>query len=78
MACGCPVVAAGRSSLPEVGGQAAHYAGGQRGDDYAVHLDALADTAVHDAAVQAGIARAHEFPWSATFDQTLAVYLGKP
>ena len=78
MACGCPVVAADRSSLPEVGGQAAHYAKEQRGDDYAVHLNALADTAVYDAAVQAGIARAHEFPWSATFDQTLAVYLGKP
>lgn len=78
MACGCPVVAASRSSLPEVGGQAAHYAKEQRGDDYAVHLNALADTAVYDAAVQAGIARAHEFPWSATFDQTLAVYQGKP
>ena len=78
MACGCPEVAADRSSLPEVGGQAAHYAKEQRGDDYAVHLNALADRAVYDAAVQAGIARAHRFPWSATFDQTLAVYLGKP
>ena len=76
MACGCPVVAAARSSLPEVGGDAARYAPEQRSDDYASQLEALEDAAAREAAVQAGIARASEFAWSTTFSQTLPVYLG--
>ncbi len=75
MACGCPVIAANLSSLPEVGATAAHYAAEQRGDAYAALLIALEDEATRDAAVGAGIARAAEFPWAKTFDQTLSVYL---
>jgi len=75
MACGCPVVAADTSSLPEVGGQAALYATEQRSGAYASQLDTLEAGAIRDAAIQAGIARVAEFSWSKTFDQTLSVYL---
>ncbi len=78
MACGCPVVAANASSLPEVGAGAACYVAEQRADAYASILYALSDSARREALVRAGIARAAEFPWSKTFEQTLSVYLGTP
>ena len=74
MACGCPVIAANTSSLPEVGGHAARYAEEQRADAYAIQLTALAAPTARRAAVQAGLIRAAEFSWSRTFDQTLSVY----
>ena len=78
MACGCPVIAANTSSLPEVGAHAARYATEQSGSAYAGQLDVLAAVSARDASVQAGIGRAAEFSWSKTFDQTLSVYLGTP
>jgi mannosyltransferase len=78
MACGCPVVAANASSLPEVGAGATSYAAEQGADAYASSLDELCDSTRRAAKVRAGIARAAEFSWSKTFDQTLAIYLGAP
>lgn len=74
MACGCPVVAAHNSSLPEVGGAAALYATSQDAVCYAQALHSLDDTAVRDQAVQAGLLRARQFPWSKTLKQTVALY----
>ena len=75
MACGCPVVAANASSLPEVGADAASYATEQRADSYASILNELGNSTKRMALAKAGIARAAEFSWSKTFDQTLSVYL---
>jgi glycosyltransferase involved in cell wall biosynthesis len=76
MACGCPVVAAKNSSLPEVGGAAALYAGEQHADEYAQQLARLEDAALRALMIRSGLARAAEFTWSKTFEQTLDVYLG--
>jgi mannosyltransferase len=78
MACGCPVIAADLSSLPEVGADAALYATEQRADAYAQLLDKLGDSAARLARVRAGIVRAAEFSWSKTFDKTVSVYMEVP
>jgi mannosyltransferase len=78
MACGCPVVAANRSSLPEVGADAASYAPEQRSDAYADAIDRLSNDATRAAQVHAGIVRAAEFSWARTFERTLSIYLGLP
>ena len=75
MACGCPVVAANNSSLPEVGGDAALYAIEQHADAYAQQVARLEDAALRKSMVGSGLARAAEFTWSKTFEQTLNVYL---
>lgn len=77
MACGCPVVAAGLSSLPEVGGTAAYYAENQTGESYASALSALDSVVVREDAVRRGMVRAAEFDWLQTFQKTKAVYLGQ-
>ena len=74
MACGCPVIAADNSSLPEVGGDAALYAGSQQPQAYAQLLQSLEATAVRDQVVKAGLRRALQFPWSTTLQQTVALY----
>lgn len=76
MACGCPVVAADLSSLPEVGGTAAHYADSQSGESYAGALGTLDSVAAREKAVLSGIERAAKFDWKQTFQKTKAVYLG--
>ena len=75
MACGCPVVAAARSSLPEVGGAAAFYAENQTGASYASALNALDSVALRQSAVSRGVARAAEFDWLKSFQSTKTVYL---
>ena len=75
MACGCPVVAASKSSLPEVGGSAALYATSQRGEAYATALHALDSPAVRGNAIRAGLSRIEQFSWSQTMKQTVATYL---
>lgn len=77
MACGCPVVAAALSSLPEVGGTAAIYADSQTGESYASALNALVSTSVRLDAIRSGIARALEFDWLKTYEKTKSVYLNR-
>jgi mannosyltransferase len=77
MACGCPVVVAALSSLPEVGGTAAYYAESQTGESYAKALCALESASERKAAVLRGIARAAEFDWLRTLQKTKAVYLDR-
>jgi mannosyltransferase len=74
MACGCPVVAADKSSLPEVGGNAALYASSQQAASYALTLHGLHTAAVREQAIQAGLLRARQFPWSKTLQKTVALY----
>lgn len=77
MACGCPVISAALSSLPEVGGAAAYYAESQTGESYASALSILESVAARDDTVLRGMARASEFDWLKTLQMTKAVYLGR-
>lgn len=75
MACGCPVVTSDRSSLPEVGGDAALYASPE--DPAAIAdrlLRLLRDPALAGALAARGTARAASFTWRRTAEETLAVY----
>ena len=74
MACGCSVVAAALSSLPEVGGPVAYCAESQTGESYAKALSALESASERKATVLSGIARAAEFDWLKTLQKTKAVY----
>jgi mannosyltransferase len=77
MACGCPVVAARTTSLPEVGGAAALYAHEQSPEMYAEPLAQLQDSARRTKVIEAGLAHVKDFAWERTFDKTLAIYLGQ-
>ncbi|WP_090043498.1 glycosyltransferase family 1 protein [Limnohabitans sp. 2KL-27] len=77
MACGCPVVSAALSSLPEVGGTAALYADSQTGESYATALSTFISGAVREDAVRRGIERVAQFDWFQTVQKTKAVYLDR-
>lgn len=75
MACGCPVICANTTSLPEVAGDAALLIDP---DDRDALADALA-AVLHDRDLAArltaaGIARARQFTWEETATRTLAIY----
>jgi mannosyltransferase len=74
MACGCPVVAAARSSLPEVGGGAARYAAQQSAEAYAQQLQALESDALRTQTLRDGLQHVDAFTWARTFAQTDAIY----
>jgi glycosyltransferase involved in cell wall biosynthesis len=75
MACGTPVVSSRTSSLPELGGDAAHYF-----DPYKVEAIAAAirsvwtDNDLRREMGQRGIAWAARFSWERAADETIAVY----
>lgn len=76
-ACGCPAILSTRTSLPEVGGDAALYFDPERGEELlsqAVRL--LADNSLREELVQAGRERVREFSWERTAAETRAVYSG--
>jgi mannosyltransferase len=77
MACGCPVVAASLSSLPEVGGAAAHYAERQSSESYAKLLCSLESAELRNESVRRGLKRVAEFDWLLTLQKTKAVYLNQ-
>jgi glycosyltransferase involved in cell wall biosynthesis len=75
MACGTPVVAADRASLPEVVGDAALLIDPDSPDSIAAALrHVLSDASVAARLREAGIARAACFSWARTAEETLAVY----
>jgi mannosyltransferase len=73
MACGCPVVAANNSSLPEVGGAAALYAEEQNSRDYAAQIGQV--ELIRDELILQGLAHAKTFTWDKTFCDTARIYL---
>lgn len=75
MACGCPVLCANASSLPEVVGQAALLLPPHDRNAWADALErALTDAAWREAKSEAGLHRALLFDWNRSARQTLAVY----
>ncbi|MFZ5786625.1 MAG: glycosyltransferase, partial [Acidobacteriota bacterium] len=77
MACGCPVLAAGTGSLPEVCGDAARLLEPTDADAW---LDSIAALAASSSAraemVEAGLARAARFTWERTARGVAAIYRG--
>jgi len=63
MACGCPVIAAGTASIPEVAGDAAAYVDPADPRSLREALDAVREPSRRDAMVAAGLARAENLTW---------------
>jgi mannosyltransferase len=74
MSCGCPVIAFGSSSLPEVGGDAALYALNQDPFEYSLLLNSLLSPDCRRAAMLQGLQRVKSFDWEVVFDKTFALY----
>lgn len=74
MACGCPVVAADRSSFPEVAGEAALLVDKQEAEGYAVALRRLFDNGVRQHLISAGADRVALFSWQRCFEQLWPCY----
>jgi glycosyltransferase involved in cell wall biosynthesis len=75
MACGTPVIAADRASLPEVVGDAGLLIDPDRPISIAAALIlVLSDGSVRARLGEAGITRAAQFSWARTAKETLAVY----
>jgi glycosyltransferase involved in cell wall biosynthesis len=76
MACGCPVVAAGTSSLPEVLGDAGVLVSPDDEEEMAgAILQILTDEALRAELSERGLARASGFTWAATARRTIETYL---
>jgi len=75
MACGVPVIASRRASLPEVVGDAGLLVEPLDDDTIAAHMRALIDDdALHAALGEAGRLRAQTFTWRKFAHETIAVY----
>lgn len=74
MACGCPVVTANVSSLPEVAGGAAELVDPERPESIASGIKKA--RARRTQLIEDGIARASQFDWNITAKRTLEVILG--
>jgi glycosyltransferase involved in cell wall biosynthesis len=74
MACGVPVIAANRSALPEVGGDAAIYVDPTDPEAIAAALRRLhQDEELRNLLIEQGPSRAASFTWRSCAEQTLAV-----
>ena len=74
-ACGCPVILSNRTSLPEVGGDAALYFEPECGEELLSQAARLiADNSLRQEFIIAGRERARAFSWERTAMETLAVY----
>ena len=75
MACGCPVVCAGTSALPEVAGSAGLLVDPLRPGGWSeAILRLLADKALREKMRKSGLRQSKKFSWEETARKTLAVY----
>lgn len=74
MACGCPVVASNRGSLPEIGGKAALLAEHQSPEAYASSLNSLQSSSTRVSTVASGFIQTQTFTWKKTFELTQEAY----
>jgi len=75
MACGCPVVTSGLSSLPEIAGDAALFVDPHSVEEIANGVAAVwSDDARRADLVRKGLDRVREFTWERAARATIAVY----
>ena len=75
MACGCPVLAADNSSLPEIGGKAAEYFNAMDSKSLAdAMLSVLEDAGKRAAMIRAGLERSALFDWQKNAEETWDFY----
>lgn len=75
MALGCPVISSGRTSLPEVGRDAAIYFNPYDGKDMEEKiLSVLGDGKLRECLVTQGLKRSRQFSWKKMAQKTLEVY----
>jgi mannosyltransferase len=74
MACGCPVIAMGFSSIPEVVGEAGILLSSEDPVIVAQALRAVQGAELRMSLIDKGINRARQFTWDRTVDGTVAVY----
>ena len=75
MSCGCPVICADATSLPEVAGDAALRFDPRRPDELAERMAAaLGETALRDALIERGLRNCARFSWERTAALVEAVY----
>lgn len=76
MACGCPVVASNKASLPEVGGEACLYFDPDSRDDMVGKISkVLNEGELRQRLVEKGLKRYRQFSWHKLAKKTLEVYL---
>ncbi|KKS95344.1 MAG: A-glycosyltransferase, glycosyltransferase family 4 protein [Microgenomates group bacterium GW2011_GWC1_43_13] len=72
---GCPVVASGTSSIPEVCGEAVIYINPKSSDSIReAILKVLSDEKIREKLIKLGIAQVKKFTWQKTVKETLEVY----
>lgn len=75
MACGCPVITADNTSLPEVGGDAALYVNAHDTDKLAFEMErVLTDDTLHNDMIRKGLAQKNRFSWEKTAEQLEEIY----
>ena len=77
MACGTPVVAANRTAIPEVVGDAALLVDPGSGDSLAQALERVNDQDTRSQLIERGIERAAQYSWHRTAEMTAAVACGQ-
>ena len=75
MACGCPVISSDKTSLPEVGGDAALYFDGYNVDDLAKKMqEVLESKRLQQCMRVKGFAQARRFSWKRCAKKTISLY----
>ena len=75
MACGCPVLSADNSSLPEIGGRAAKYFNALDSKSLASAIsDVLGDKKIQTAMSYEGLRHSAAFDWQKNAEETMKFY----
>lgn len=74
MACGCPVLTANRTAMPEVAGDAALTVDPESVDAIRLGIEQLEDPGCRESLREAGFERAKEFSWSRCAQRTVEIY----
>jgi alpha-1,3-rhamnosyl/mannosyltransferase len=75
MACGCPTISSNRASLPEIGGDAAHFFDPMEICDMAESIQKVCeDTEYRHTLARRGPEHANNFKWEASFKKHMALF----
>lgn len=75
MACGCPVITADNTSLPEVGGDAAIYVDAHNVDQIAYEMErVLTDNTLRNSMIEKGFTQKNKFSWEKAAEQVEKIY----